>query len=176
MAVLLVALAAAAFAAFAAARFFGGGRFLGLNQHLSRYRVDSGWLAGTDRFSGRAACCCWRFCCPPWPEKISREFLAPGLYHYYDSKKFGAKRIHLRVEKDGSAILMIDAYRVVHLNPTATVMVKYFLDDYPETKIVRRLAAAFHIAESQGRPRLSLTAGKNRPADQPQRHLPGHLF
>ena len=65
------------------------------------------------------------------PAKVSREFLAPGLYHYYDTKKFGARRIHLRVEQDGSAILMVDAYRVVHLNATAAAMVKYFLDDFP---------------------------------------------
>jgi radical SAM protein with 4Fe4S-binding SPASM domain len=148
MAVVLVALAAAAFAAFGAARFFGSGRFLGLNQHLSRYQVDSGWLAGLIVFLA-VLLLLLAILLPALARKNSTEFLAPGLYHYYDSKKFGARRIHLRVEKDGSAILMIDAYRVVHLNPTATTMVKYFLDDYPETQINRRLAATFHIPKTK---------------------------
>lgn len=148
MVVLLVALAAAAFTAFAAARFLGNGRFLGLTQHLSRYQVNSGWLAGLIVFLA-VLLLLLAVLLPALARKNSHEFLAPGLYHYYDNKKFGAKRIHLRVEKDGSAILMIDAYRVVHLNPTATVMVKYFLDDYPEAGISRRLASAFHITKTK---------------------------
>jgi radical SAM protein with 4Fe4S-binding SPASM domain len=86
---------------------------------------------------------------PALARKNFSEFLSPGLIHYYDSNKFGAKRIHLRVEKDGSAILMIDAYRVVHLNRTATVMVKYFLDDYPEAERNKRLAAMFRIPKTR---------------------------
>jgi radical SAM protein with 4Fe4S-binding SPASM domain len=148
LAVLLVALAAAAFAAFGAARFFGSGRFLGLTQHLSRYQVDSGWLAGLIVFLAMLLLLL-AVLLPALAHKNFREFLLPGLYHYYDTKKFGAQRIHLRVEKDGSAIMMIDAYRVVHLNHTATIMVKYFLDDYPEAEICRRLAAEFRIAKTK---------------------------
>jgi radical SAM protein with 4Fe4S-binding SPASM domain len=148
MAVLLVALAVAAFAAFAAARFFGSGRFLGLNQHLSRYQVGSGRFPAMIVFLTMLLLLL-AVLLPALARKNSDEFLAPGLYHYYDSNKFGAKRIHLRVEKDGSSILMIDAYRVVHLNPTATIMVKYFLDNYPEAEISRRLTATFHIGKTK---------------------------
>ncbi|HSQ36101.1 MAG TPA: radical SAM protein, partial [Candidatus Binatia bacterium] len=81
--------------------------------------------------------------------KSHREFLAPGLYHYYDTRKFGARRIHLRLEPDASAILMIDAYRVVHLNATAAAMVKYFLDDFPQPQSVRQLAKAFRVSRKQ---------------------------
>jgi len=148
MAVLLFAMAFAAFAAFAAASFWGGGRFLGLSRTLSRYQSGSGWLAGAVVFLAVLALLLI-ILLPALARKNFREFLVPGLYHYYDSDQFGAKRIHLRVEKDGSSILMVDAYRVVHLNHTATVMVKYFLDGYPENEIRRRLAATFHIAQTK---------------------------
>jgi radical SAM protein with 4Fe4S-binding SPASM domain len=148
LAVLMVALAAAAFAAFATARFFGGGRFLSLSKTLSRYQVGSGLGPAMIVFL-TVLLLLLAVLLPAFARKNLAEFFSPGLYHYYDTKKFGAKRIHLRVEKDGSAILMIDAYRVVHLNPTATVMVKYFLADYPEAEISRRLAARFHIGKTK---------------------------
>ncbi|MCX6554596.1 MAG: radical SAM protein [Candidatus Aminicenantes bacterium] len=86
-----------------------------------------------------------------YARKSHKEFLAPGLYHYYDARKFGARRIHLRVEPDMSSILMIDAYRVVHLNATATTMVKYFLDDFPQPESLRRLTAAFHVSRAKAK-------------------------
>jgi radical SAM protein with 4Fe4S-binding SPASM domain len=141
----LVAIAVAAFAAFAAASLLAGGRFLGLSRDLSRYQSGPGWPAAAIVFPS-VLLLLLAVLLPAWARKNFREFLAPGLYHYYDSHKFGAKRIHLRVEKDGSSILMIDAYRMVHLNRTATVMVKYHLDDYPEAQVIKRLAATFHIS------------------------------
>ncbi len=108
-----------------------------------------GCAAGAARLPGRAADC-WRRCCwRAYARKSFAEFLAPGLYHYYNSDKFGARRLHLRVEKDGRAILMVDAYRVVHLNATAAAMVKYFLDDFPQKESRRRLAAAFRISKAK---------------------------
>jgi radical SAM protein with 4Fe4S-binding SPASM domain len=148
MAVLPVALTVAAFAALGTVNFFGSGHFLGLSRTLSRYQNSSGWLAGLIVFPA-VLMLLLAVLLPALARKSFRKFIAPGLYHYYDSNKFGAKRIHLRVEKDDSAILMIDAYRVVHLNRTAAIMVKYLLDDYPEAEIRRRLAATFHISKSK---------------------------
>jgi radical SAM protein with 4Fe4S-binding SPASM domain len=148
LAVLLVALTAAALSAFGAARFFGGGRFLGLSRTLSRYQAGSGWLAGLIVFLS-VLLLLLAVLLPALARKNFREFLLPGLYHYYDSNKFGAKRIHLRVEKNKTAILMIDAYRVVHLNATAAAMVKYFLDDFPQKESRRELATAFHVSRAK---------------------------
>jgi radical SAM protein with 4Fe4S-binding SPASM domain len=144
----LLAVTAAAFMGFAALRFFGSGRFLDLSRHLSRYRSGDGWLPALAVFAA-ALLLLLAVLLPLLARKNFAEFLLPGLYHYYDHHKFGAQRIHLRVEKDGSAILMIDAYRVVHLNRTAAIMVKYHLDDYPEADIRKRLAATFHIPMSK---------------------------
>jgi radical SAM protein with 4Fe4S-binding SPASM domain len=144
----LVALAAAAFAAAAAARIFSRGRFLAIDLGLPRYGRVDGLLPALLVFLAVLLLLgplLWR----AYARKGHGEFLAPGLYHYYNTKKFGARRLHLRVERDGSAILMVDAYRVVHLNATAAAMVKYFLDDFPLEQSRRRLAAAFRVSRAQ---------------------------
>jgi len=79
------------------------------------------------------------------------EFMRPGLYHYYHTDKFGAKRIHLRVELDQSAILMVDAYKVVYLNRTASVMAKHYLDGYSVQDASERLASHYRLSRSRMR-------------------------
>jgi radical SAM protein with 4Fe4S-binding SPASM domain len=51
-----------------------------------------------------------------------------GIYHY--RREFGGKmmRLHLRIESDGSGILVINASGVLHLNPTAIFLMKMILD------------------------------------------------
>jgi len=145
LAALLVALAAAAFAAAATDRIWSSGRFLNLDLGASRYRSAEGWLPALMVFLA-VILLLTPLLLRSYARKSFSEFLAPGLHHYYSTDKFGAKRIHLRVEKDKTAILMVDAYRVVHLNATAAAMVKYFLDDFPQKESRRQLAAAFHIS------------------------------
>jgi radical SAM protein with 4Fe4S-binding SPASM domain len=144
----LFALLAAALFAAAAQAVFSRGRFLALDLGASRYGAGGGWLPAAIIFLAS-----WLLLTPlllrAYARKSFSEFLAPGLYHYYNSAKFGARRLHLRVEKDQTAILMVDAYRVVHLNRTATAMVKYFLDDFPPEESRRQLAASFHISRAQ---------------------------
>jgi len=148
IAVLLVTLAVAAFAAAAAAQLFSRGRFLGLRLDVYRYENASGLLPALFVFLAVMV-----LLTPLLLRAYARirfpEFPAPGLFHYYNSEKFGAKRIHLRVEKDRTAILMVDAYRVVYLNATAAAMIKYFLDDTSQHESRRRLAAAFHISQAK---------------------------
>jgi radical SAM protein with 4Fe4S-binding SPASM domain len=144
----LVALAASAFAAAATARIFSHGRFLAIDLGLPRYGRVDGLLPALIAFLAvllPLTPLLWR----AYARKSHAESLAPGLYHYYNTKKFGARRLHLRVERDGSAILMVDAYRVVHLNATAAAIVKYFLDDFPPLESRRRLAAAFRVSRAQ---------------------------
>ena len=72
---------------------------------------------------------------------------------------------------------MIDAYRVVHLNATAAVMVKYFLDDYPAAaKAGGGWPPPSVSAAAQAGRDYRERAGKDRPAGQPRRCLPGDLF
>jgi radical SAM protein with 4Fe4S-binding SPASM domain len=145
---LTVALAAAAFAAAAASRLLGRGRFLAIDLGLSRYARAQGPLPALLVFLAVfVPLAAWLV--HAHARKSFGEELAPGLYHYYNTEKFGARRIHLRVEKDRTAILMVDAYRVVHLNATAAAIVKYFLDDFPPRQSRKRLAAAFRVSRSR---------------------------
>ena len=50
---------------------------------------------------------------------------------------------------------MVDAYRVVHLNATATVMVKYFLDDFPREESRAAPGRRLPHQPRPGRARLS---------------------
>ncbi len=148
MAATLVALAAAAFAALATAQVLGRGRFLALDLGISRYGRSDGLIPALLVFLAVLLLLTpllWR----AFARKSHAESLSPGLYHYYNSDKFGARRLHLRVEKDGTAILMVDAFRVIHLNATAAAMVKYFLDDFPLKHSRRHLASAFRVSRAQ---------------------------
>ena len=53
---------------------------------------------------------------PPEPPK-------PGMYTYCFQPPGGQRRIHLRIEADGSGVMFIDVTDVIHLNPTAAAMV-----------------------------------------------------
>ncbi|MBN2345521.1 MAG: radical SAM protein [Candidatus Aminicenantes bacterium] len=148
LAAVLVAVAAAAFAGAAAAQIFGRGRFMALDLGASRYASGEGLLPALAVFLAVLLLLVpllWR----TYARESRGAAFAPGLYHYYDSRKFGARRLHLRVEEDGTAILMIDAYRVVHLNVSGAAMVKLFLDDVPAAESRRRLAATFRVGRAQ---------------------------
>ena len=47
---------------------------------------------------------------------------APGVYHYLRENEQSKTRLHLRVEPDGDGLLLVNASRVFHLNPTAAFM------------------------------------------------------
>lgn len=52
----------------------------------------------------------------------------PGLYNYRLQPPGGSRRVHLRVNADGSSLLLVDATDAVHLNPSATVVAKLGLE------------------------------------------------
>ncbi len=95
----------------------------------------------------------------------SALFPPPGLYHY---TRQGAgelaserSRIHLRVDegKPGEGphgllphgVLMVNASRVMHLNPTATLMAYLALEGTPEEVAVRTLTRLYRISRKQAK-------------------------
>jgi len=46
----------------------------------------------------------------------------PGIYEYKRSIGEYKNRIHLRLEKDGYGVLLINANQLFHFNPTAALM------------------------------------------------------
>jgi radical SAM protein with 4Fe4S-binding SPASM domain len=74
-----------------------------------------------------------------------------GLYHYRREEGEGKTRIHLRIDPDGHGLLIINANRVVELNPTATFMAYLHLEDYDADKIGRIMHKKFQVAASQAK-------------------------
>jgi radical SAM protein with 4Fe4S-binding SPASM domain len=60
-------------------------------------------------------------------------------------------RIHLRIDPDGDGTLLINASRILHLNPTAALMAKSFLEGQPDDQVARELAGRFSVSKQQAR-------------------------
>ena len=74
-----------------------------------------------------------------------------GLYHYRKEEQDGKTRIHLRIDPDGQGLLIMNANRVVHLNPSAAFMAYLHLEGYDPDQIGRVMHKQFQVAASQAK-------------------------
>jgi radical SAM protein with 4Fe4S-binding SPASM domain len=72
-----------------------------------------------------------------------------GIYHFSQEKQESKNRIHLRVEKDGNGLLMVNAARAYHLNPSATAMAYWSLSGQTEANVYNSLTRNFDISKEQ---------------------------
>ena len=63
----------------------------------------------------------------------------PGIYHYPREESGGKTRIHLRVDPDRSGLLIVNANRVVQLNPSAAAMAYLHLENRSPKEAARVL-------------------------------------
>jgi len=82
------------------------------------------------------------------PNKV-QDLPAPGLYHFMREKPEGKARLHLRIEGDGRGLLLVNANRAYHLNPTAAHMTYLHLKGTGEEEVVKSLARWFHVSKAQ---------------------------
>jgi radical SAM protein with 4Fe4S-binding SPASM domain len=75
--------------------------------------------------------------------------LSPGIYHRVYENKDGIYRLHLRVEKDGTGILTVNAARILFLNQTATEYARYIIDGMSEEEIVRKIHNRYRVKRSE---------------------------
>ena len=75
--------------------------------------------------------------------------LASGIYHYLRESGESKKRIHLRVDGDGSGVLIINASRMYHFNPSAALMARMLLDEKPDSEIIKQLGTVFDVKRVQ---------------------------
>ena len=73
----------------------------------------------------------------------------PGLYHYTDQQESERARIHLRVDPGGHGTLIVNANRVMHLNPTAAFMAWLSLEKKSREQSVQALAARYAVSRRQ---------------------------
>ena len=55
--------------------------------------------------------------------------MKPGISHFFIKDGESQSRVHLRIDPDGSGLLIVNAARVFHLNPTAVFMADMALRD-----------------------------------------------
>src|SRR5512137_496366 len=87
----------------------------------------------------------------PAGEKASSPDNRTRIYHYRRDHNDEKSRIHLRIDPDGSGTLIVNANRIVHLNPTATLMAHSILDQATDSRIIRLVRKKYHTTASQVR-------------------------
>ena len=78
--------------------------------------------------------------------------IAPGIYHFQappdDERNY---RLHLRVEADGSSVLIVNAATVLHLNYTATEYAYYLIQNLSTDQVVQEMASRYHVDAAEAR-------------------------
>jgi hypothetical protein len=88
-------------------------------------------------------------------ENIRRLFepakpIPPGIYHYQaPSDDPDDYRLHLRVEADGTGLLIVNASTVLHLNQTAAEYAYYLVQNLPEDQVVKNVTSRYRIGKEK---------------------------
>ncbi|MBN1147210.1 MAG: PqqD family peptide modification chaperone [Anaerolineales bacterium] len=71
------------------------------------------------------------------------------LYHYERQGLGERSRVHLRVDPDGRGLLLVNASRVMHLNPTAAFMARLALEGTAAEQAVGRVVHRYQVSPQQ---------------------------
>lgn len=71
-----------------------------------------------------------------------------GLFHYRRDKDDEKTRIHLRIDPDGTGLLIANANRVIHLNPAATAMAYLHMEGHTPEEVAHALHRKFNVSNS----------------------------
>lgn len=74
-----------------------------------------------------------------------------GLFHYRLEGADEKSRAHLRLDPDGHGTLIVNASRVMHLNPTAALMAWLVLEKVDEAAAVRAIQKKYRVTRTQAR-------------------------
>ncbi|MCD6356301.1 MAG: hypothetical protein J7L66_03350, partial [Anaerolineaceae bacterium] len=72
-----------------------------------------------------------------------------GIYEYKHTQGEYKKRIHLRIEKDGYGVLLINASQMYHFNPSASLMAFLLLEKIDDKKAIKQLQATFNVKKKK---------------------------
>ncbi len=76
--------------------------------------------------------------------------LPPSGVHSFTRQEQNEKsKIHLRIDKDQHAILLVNASRIVHLNPTAALMAYLALNQMPKERAGRVISRIYRVSCEQ---------------------------
>jgi radical SAM protein with 4Fe4S-binding SPASM domain len=97
-----------------------------------------------------------------------------GVYHYRRENHDEKSRIHLRLDPDGHGTLIVNANRILHLNPTAALMAYFTLEQTPEQDAVRLIRQNYHVDAAQARADLGTVRGQIEELVRPDGACPIH--
>jgi radical SAM protein with 4Fe4S-binding SPASM domain len=73
----------------------------------------------------------------------------PGIFHFDYQENGQHSRIHLRIDPDGSGLLIVNASRIMHLNPTAAQMAIYILQKTPQEIALKALSQSYDVSSNR---------------------------
>jgi hypothetical protein len=87
-----------------------------------------------------------------FPRRPSPDPIMPGVYHLQTTGPGNAPyRLHLRVERDGTGVLVANASTVVHLNQTAAEHAALYLQGMSEDDAAGWVSARYRVGRSRAR-------------------------
>jgi radical SAM protein with 4Fe4S-binding SPASM domain len=82
-------------------------------------------------------------------QNLPSQHTSTKIYHYVREREGEKSRIHLRIDPDGTGTLIVNASRVMHLNPTASFMARLLLEEKTQEEIVRSLTSRYAVSKKQ---------------------------
>jgi hypothetical protein len=78
--------------------------------------------------------------------------LTPGIFHYQASPDSPIPyKLHLRLEPDGSGLLIVNASTILHLNQTAAELAYHLVRQTPEEEILHEMSNRYRVSREQAR-------------------------
>src|ERR1043166_5094749 len=78
-----------------------------------------------------------------------------GLYHYTRENENEKSRIHLRIDPGGTGTLIVNANRVMHLNPSAACMAWMILEEKTKEESIHAITSQYSVSRKQAETDLS---------------------
>ena len=98
----------------------------------------------------------------------------PGLFHYEFNEHGAQSRIHLRINPDGNGLLLVNASRIIHLNPTAALIAYFILQQIDRDRAIRYITKAYKVPQAQVFTDYTQTADKINELIKPNGACPIH--
>jgi radical SAM protein with 4Fe4S-binding SPASM domain len=83
------------------------------------------------------------------PMAVPEKQQTTGVHHYLFENDAEKSRLHLRLDEDGRGTLIVNASRILHLNPSAAWMAYLFLEKTPSADAVQLIKKQFRVATKQ---------------------------
>lgn len=100
----------------------------------------------------------------------------PGLFHFVRQDGEEKSRVHLRLDANGEGTLIVNADRVMHLNPTAAFMACLILQGRTDSEIARLAARRYQASARQIGSDLAAFHGQFNDLLRPDAPCPIHVL